>query len=189
MAYCGDTIRLEQDPSQGAPGAEAEQVAADLQGRKIPSTIEEFLVGRHLPRILREKSCVVYFYPGRSSTVGEAVPWVREDEAQHRAFRRHRDDLAAYDVTPVGISSESHHVQVGTAFGLNLDHPLFSDRELMLAQELGLPTLSLGERRFYRRVTLVTRRGGYVEKVFYPVQAAQNAAQVCAWLYVHRRAS
>jgi peroxiredoxin len=189
MAYCGDTIRLEQDPSQGAPGAEAEQVAADLQGRKMPSTIEEFLVGRHLPRTLREKSCAVYFYPGRSSTVGEAVPWVREDEAQHRAFQRHRDDLAAYDVTPVGISSESHHTQVGTAFGLNLDHPLFSDREVRLAEELGLPIFCVGGRRFYRRLTLVTRQGGYVEKVFYPVEATRSASQVCVWLRMHRRSA
>ena len=62
------------------------------------------------------------------------------------------------------------------------DGALLSDPGLLLAQALGLPTFEAAGTTFYRRLTLVARRGR-IEKVLHPVfPPDRNAADVIAWL-------
>jgi peroxiredoxin len=165
----------------------AGRIAERLVGRQIPPLVlESFLSQETSLEVVNRGSCAIYFYPGGTAPVGEDDPSANEDGDRHCSFRNYEKYLAAYGVTPVGISSEPVSAQLEACQRLKIKHPLFSDPGLMLAEELGLPMSSSGERRLYSRLTLVTRRGGIVERVFYPVRIPRlDAPQVHAWLHQH----
>jgi peroxiredoxin len=59
---------------------------------------------------------------------------------------------------------------------------LLNDSELLLADELGLPTFDAAGMRLYRRLTFIAREGR-IDKVFYPVfPPDSHAAEVLSWL-------
>jgi peroxiredoxin len=82
----------------------------------------------------------------------------------------------------VGISAMDPGEQAAFAEREQLPYPLLNDRELRLAEALGLPTFEVAGMRLYKRLTFVARAGEIV-KVFYPVfPPDRNAAEVAAWL-------
>jgi peroxiredoxin len=131
---------------------------------------------------------VAYVYPrtgvpGEPSPPGwDLIPGARGCTPQSCAFRDHVSDLAARGAHVVGISAQSPAEQAEFAEREHIPYPLLADPELRLADALGLPTFEAGGTRFYKRMTLVARRGT-IEKVFYPVfPPDRNAADVLAWL-------
>jgi peroxiredoxin len=165
----------------------AGRVAERLLGRQVPPLIlESFLSEETALEVVNRGSCAIYFYPGGTAPASEDDLSANEDGSQHYSFRNYEKHLAGYDVTPVGISSEPASAQLEACQKLKIKHPLFSDPELRLAEELDLPTSSSGEQRLYARLTLITRRGGIVERVFYPVRIPRlDGPQVHAWLHRH----
>jgi peroxiredoxin len=106
------------------------------------------------------------------------------DAAQHRAFGAHEHDMSTLNLSVFGISSQWPGMQRESAEATRVRHPLLSDPHLLFAEKLGLPTFEDGGRRWYRRLTMVVRRGR-IGKVFYPVSSpARNPAQVIAWTKV-----
>jgi peroxiredoxin len=131
---------------------------------------------------------VVYVYPqtgvpGRPVPAGwDRIPGARGCTPQSCAFRDGAGELAGLGATVFGLSGQPLDGQREFAARERLPYPLLNDSGFHLAEALGLPTFVANGVRYYRRLTLVARRGRIV-KVFYPVFPPQdNAGDVIAWL-------
>ena len=131
---------------------------------------------------------VVYVYP-RTGVPGEPLPtgWMETPgafgcTAENCSFRDHAGQLAALNATVFGLSSQPLEEQREFAERERMPYPLLNDSELLLADELGLPTFDVAGMRLYRRLTFVAREGR-IAKVFYPVfPPDSHAAEVLSWL-------
>ena len=131
---------------------------------------------------------VVYVYP-RTGTPGEPspegwddIPGARGCTPQSCAFRDAQQDLARHGATLVGISAQTPAEQAEFAQREHIPYPLLSDRELELADAMGLPTFETSGLELYKRLTFVAEEGRIVQ-VFYPVfPPDRNAGEVLAWL-------
>jgi peroxiredoxin len=86
--------------------------------------------------------------------------------------------------TPETIGFRDHYSELAEAADrLAVPFPLLSDSDLVLADQLGLPTFTASDGVVrYKRLTLVVSNG-VIEHVFYPVfPPDQHAADVVAWL-------
>ncbi|HEY1358902.1 MAG TPA: peroxiredoxin [Thermoleophilaceae bacterium] len=137
---------------------------------------------------LAEGTLVAFVYP-RTGTPGEPLPpgWddipgARGCTPQSCAFRDLHGELSELGATVVGVSAMDPGEQAAFAERERLPYPLLNDRELRLADTLGLPTFEAGGMRLYKRLTLVARAGEIV-KAFYPVfPPERNAADVVDYL-------
>ena len=137
---------------------------------------------------LASGTLVAFVYP-RTGTPGEPspagwdeIPGARGCTPQSCAFRDLHGELAALGAEVVGISAMDPGEQAAFAEREQLPYPLLNDRDLRLAEALGLPTFEVAGMRLYKRLTFVARAGEIV-KVFYPVfPPDRNAAEVAAWL-------
>lgn len=133
--------------------------------------------------LVAERPLVIYTYPGVPDPPGVAAAAA----AQHAAFNRRAEDLAAHALRVVGLSSEPHHSQLLRVVSHRIYHELWSDPCLVLAGALGLPSYIHDGVCCYERLILLTR-GGSVERVFFPGDSPQrSAAQVVSWLKVAGR--
>lgn len=167
--------------------AAARRLARDLTGETMPPVRLKTVDGEpvDLEHDVAIGWVVSYFYPGTSAPAAAGPDGPAQDAAQHRAYRDRQDAFSARDVRTLGISSQSPTTQLKTALAGQITHPLLNDPELVLADELGLPTFELGGRRWYRRLTLLTR-DRRIERVFYPVASGdRNPSQVLAWMQLN----
>jgi peroxiredoxin len=134
------------------------------------------------------KRLVLYCYP-RTGRPGEPMPagWdeipgARGCTPQSCAFRDHFAELTDLGASVLGLSTQTIDEQREFAARVGLPYPLLSDHELVLRDELKLPTFTAGSLELYRRITLIAE-DGVIVKVFYPVfPPDRNAADVVAWL-------
>jgi peroxiredoxin len=125
-----------------------------------------------------------YLYPGTRTPPAPGGNSPAEDAAQHLAYRSRERRLEELSLTVVGISSESEAEQYKTICEHRITHLMLIDPALRLADALGLPTFELAERRWYRRLTLLTR-DGVIERVFSVTNGASNPGQILTWLQLH----
>lgn len=173
------------------------------------SDIAEKLVGARLPRLLFSDydggvidlnaislhALVLYIQPGCKS--GDGGRDARIDELQHDAYRALRHRFAG--VMPEGsaiaaLSAAADPTSFIMADGWQrtpenspdqrIPHHQLDDAGLSLAKELPLPTFERDGQRLYERTTLIVTRGR-IAKVFYPVDARQDARQALTWLQLH----
>lgn len=122
---------------------------------------------------------VIYFYGGTASLTQPSAPG---DIALHASYTNHKDDLIAAGAHVIGVSTEPALVQHHRKIELDISHELFSDPDLRVAKELGLPTANNDGKAAYQQLTLVARNG-IIDRVFYPVDnPARSASQVVAWI-------
>ncbi len=163
--------------------------------RKESWRLSHALMGRSLPP-LALMSCtghpvdmqdlvdaVLYFYPGgRASPMERDTPMV--DAVLHRAFRDRGNQIAGQGFKVFAVSSENTEAQAATIKAHSVTHPLVTDPECQLGQDLGLPTFSLDGMLWYQRITLVVC-GGQIRRVFFPILSAhRNPEQVLSWIRV-----
>lgn len=161
----------------------ARGVAGALAGRALPRLALEMSTGEV---VWLQGECdlgrVIYLFPGGPWSPDGGSGSGLGDVAQHRAFERHREDLLAYCLTAVGVSSQPARVLEASRVEHRVGHELWSDPGLSLADAVGLPTFIWAGVRWYRRLVMVVR-GGRVEKAFFPVASPQRSgAQVLWWL-------
>lgn len=126
---------------------------------------------------------VIYFVPGdKDEPYEDGRP--TSDTSQHRGYVKRLDAFKAMCVRIICVSSQPMVTlqRVDRYFGSS--HLMLSDPELQIGEALDLPTITDGDTRRYRRITLVTN-GERIERVFYPVanaDAAGNARQVMTWM-------
>jgi peroxiredoxin len=163
-----------------AAGATLGRLVDRLVGRVLPEVTLSCYKGKpvHVARVADEKALVIYTYPGVAGLSRAAV----SDVAQQEVFDRHAEDLRAHTLTVVGLSSEPARAQLLRVARHRVNHELWSDPDLVLADALDLPSHSHQDVRCYERLVLVTRNG-VIEKAFFPIDSPQHTAtQVITWL-------
>jgi peroxiredoxin len=166
----------------------AEESVDGATGRR---GLEHLLVGCRLPRVelsthRETRVClprdahggiVLYLHPGLREAHAAAF-----DAAEHVAFDRVGNELKRRRFTAVGVSSQTSKEQFRRVAELRIGHELWSDPELILARELGLPTFENEGEKKYERLTLMVL-AGVIQKAFYPVDSPHQAAfQALTWL-------
>jgi len=159
-----------------------------LLGRPVPplslmSTSGEMVDLSSLPG-----RTVVYCYPltGRPDVDlpegWDEIPGARGCTPQSCAFRDHYAELGDLGARVFGLSTQSSEYQREAAERLNLPYELLSDRDLVFAGALSLPTFEADGMVLLKRLTMVVDEGR-ISKVFYPVfPPDKNAEEVIAWL-------
>jgi peroxiredoxin len=179
-----------RDLPEGLPVPVDDGAADHLPGSEIPSvTLPSTLGGElDLAAAARER-LVVYVYP-RTGTPGvpllegwDDIPGARGCTTEACDFRDHHADLVAAGAARVyGVSAQDTEYQREVVDRLHLPFAMLADPDLELAEAIALPTFIAGDRRLYRRLTLIVDEGR-VEHVFYPVfPPDEHAREVLAWL-------
>ncbi len=182
---CADVQCVTGLRAQMQDAATAKRLSARLRGQILPDvelstadTIEVPLLARVCGLV------VVYFVPGEM----EGAAWVdgapTRDAAQHRGYVKRRAAFEQLNVTVFCVSSQPQEQLRRIAHFIEARHVMFSDPELVLATELGLPTEHAGGVSVYRRVAIVAINGR-IERAFGPLSrrdAAGSAHQVLTWL-------
>jgi peroxiredoxin len=171
------------------PAPRDDGAAAGIEGRAVPAIELPSTAGGQVDLAnAAGGTLVVYVYP-RTGVPGEPLPtgWMETPgafgcTAENCSFRDHAGQLAALGATVFGLSAQPLQEQREFAERERMPYPLLNDSELVLADELGLPTFEVAGMRLYRRLTFLAREGR-IAKVFYPVfPPDSHAAEVLSWL-------
>lgn len=174
--------RQQVNPLQGQK--DVQRLADRLWERPIPPLVLGSHDGRPVNLLdLGRGSSVIYLYPGSRWSPEDEDHTPTVDAVQHRAFRDLRLEITSRHFAVVGVSSEPPNTQYISARENRLTHPLLTDMQCRLANDLGLPIFELDETHWYQRVTLVVK-GGRIRATFFPVVAARSAAQALTWIKV-----
>ncbi len=173
---------------ENLPVPEDDGAADHLEGKLVPPLYLETTDGELNLAAAATELLVLYVYPrtGRPGVEPPAgwdeTPGARGCTPESCGFRDHGPVLQELGATVVGLSAQTLDDQREAVERLGLPHAVAADPELRLADALRLPTFEFGDRRLYKRLTLVADEGRIV-KVFYPVfPPDENAAEVVAWL-------
>jgi peroxiredoxin len=131
---------------------------------------------------------VVYCYPmtGHPEKAlpsnWDAIPGARGCTPQTCSFRDKYDDLIKLNALSIGISTQSVEDIKEMTTRLRTPYDVLSDQELLLAEKLNLPTFSVGEKKFIKRLTLIVEKS-VIKHVFYPIfPPDKHIIEVLEWL-------
>ncbi|MGI9491471.1 MAG: peroxiredoxin [Geminicoccaceae bacterium] len=115
------------------------------------------------------------------------IPGARGCTPQSMAFRDQYEDIRAFHVGVIGISTQAPEAQAEIANRLALPFPLLSDETLAFAKSLDLPTFEVDGKIMIKRLTLIVTEG-MIDHVIYPVFPPDKAAEeAIVWLLAHPR--
>ena len=162
-----------------------------LPGRKMPSVPLASSDSGSLDLSTVPGRVVIYCFP-RAGQPGvaplpgwDAIPGARGCTPQSTGFRDQYQEIRALHAQVAGLSTQPPEDLTEIAGRLALPFPLLSDRELLFARALDLPTFEVEGLTLIRRLTLITL-DGVIEKVFYPVfPPDRSAEEVVVWLLRH----
>jgi peroxiredoxin len=131
---------------------------------------------------------VVYCYP-RTSKPGEPplkdwdiIPGAKGCTPQSCAFRDHYQELLSMNVSLFGMSTQNTEYQKEAVERLHLPFPLLSDKDLKMANALGLPTFELESQTLLSRLTFIAHEG-IIKEVMYPIaHPERNVEDAIEWL-------
>jgi peroxiredoxin len=180
-----------QARGEGSPGGSS-GLRSRLLGEPAPTSRLPFAPGEVLPGSLvslselsRRRSLAVFFYSGSASgDAGEGqVEGAGVEDDRVEGWREYEPELAERGYDVVGVSSQSSEVQVQFALDRMLSFMFLSDRELLLADELGLPTSrGPGGERVYEPLTMLVR-DRRIWWMSYPLERPEfDATVVTMWI-------
>ncbi len=157
------------------PAPTDDGAARHLNGARMASVPLMAASGERIDLATIPGRVVVYAYPrtarpGVANPAGwDMIPGARGCTPQACAFRDHFAELKALGVARVfGLSTQATDYQREAAKRLHLPFALLSDRSLVLARTMNLPTFDVHGTTLLKRLTLVIM-DGLIEQVFYPV--------------------
>lgn len=179
------------------PVPEDDGGASHLAGRMIPAVRLPSTSGGtvDLAELASLGPMVLYVFPKMGPPdVADPPGWMETPGAygctqQSCGFRDHHVRFAELGYQVAGVSAQPTAEQQEAAERLGLAFPLLADPDLSLDRSLELPTFDIAGSTFYKRMTLVVRRGR-IAKVFYPVfPPGENAHEVLEWIAANPPAS
>ena len=110
------------------------------------------------------------------------IPGARGCTLQNCSFRDNYDNLIKANALPIGISTQSISDIKEMTIRLNIPYDIVSDEELLLTSGINLPTFSVGDKKFIKRLTLVVENS-VIKKIFYPIFTPNtHIDEVLRWL-------
>jgi peroxiredoxin len=171
------------------PSELGDEAARDhLVGAAVPALRLDSTAGQVDLAELAADLLVLFIYPHATGLPDAPVPgWdqipgARGCTSQSCAFRDEHDRLGELGAALAGLSVQTVEEQRSFAERIGVRYRLISDPDRQLAEVLTLPTFTVAERTFYKRLTLIAKEARIV-KVFYPVDVPErNATDVIDWL-------
>ena len=97
-------------------------------------------------------------------------------------FRDNYDDLIGLNAVPIGISSQTVEYNKEMTNRLGVPFDVLSDAKLELKKAIGLPTFSIKNKIYLKRLTLIIEKK-IVKKVFYPIyEVDKHLDDIIRWL-------
>ena len=111
-----------------------------------------------------------------------SIPGARGCTSQNCSFRDNYDNLVKSNALPVGVSSQSISDIKEMTTRLHIPYDVVSDQYLLLASRINLPTFTIEDKTFLKRVTLIIEKK-IIKKVFYPIFSPNtHINDVLEWL-------
>ncbi len=160
-----------------------------LLGRQIPdiilpSTKDSFL---DLSNINRQYG-IMYFFPmmavpGKNLPSGwNDIPGARGCTPQNISFSENYIMLEKFNAISIGISTQPIYDLEQLSSIRKLSQTLVSDSKLEFQKKLNIPTLNVGDKKMYKRLTLIVKNSKII-KVFYPVfPPDKHIFEILKWL-------
>ena len=112
----------------------------------------------------------------------DTIPGAKGCTSQNCSFRDNYDNLIIKNALPIGVSTQSVSDLKEMTIRLRIPYDVVSDRELIFASAIRLPTFSVKGKKFIKRVTLIIDKS-IIKKVFYPIFTPNNhIKEVIEWL-------
>ena len=110
------------------------------------------------------------------------IPGAGGCTSQNCSFRDHYDQLIVQNALPIGLSTQSVEDLKEMSLRLQVPYDVVSDQQLLFASSLNLPTFSINEKKFIKRLTLIVEKS-IIKHIFYPVfPPNQHINEVLEWL-------
>ena len=131
---------------------------------------------------------ILYFFPmtGRPDMPlpenWNSIPGASGCTLETCKFRDKYDDLIGLNAVPIGVTAQTveHNKEMTKRLGISFD--VLSDAKLELKDSLSLPTFSIKNKIYLKRLTLIIEKK-IVKKVFYPVYPIDKHVDVVLkWL-------
>lgn len=162
-------------------GARHLQAGLSLPDLALASTAGGSVSLRQLPG-----RSVVFIYPwtgrpGYADPQGwDDIPGAHGSTPQAAAFRDSYDAFLDADVEVFGLSAQDTVYQSEFVQRMGLPFAMLSDVELVLQHALQLPTFTIGDTVYFKRLTLILN-AGVIRHCLYPIRdPSGNAAEVLA---------
>ncbi len=131
---------------------------------------------------------ILYFFPmtGRPDMPlpenWNSIPGASGCTLENCGFRDKYYDLISLNAVPIGVTSQTveHNKEMTKRLGIPFD--VLSDAKLELKDSLNLPTFSIKNKIYLKRLTLIIEKK-IVKKVFYPIYPIEkHVNDIIAWL-------
>ena len=122
---------------------------------------------------------ILYFFPmtGRPDRLlpkdWNLIPGAKGCTSQTCSFRDKYDEIISLNTVPIGVSTQSIEDLKEMTSRLSVPFDILSDADLKLKNLLNLPTFSIKEKIYIKRLTLVIEKN-LIKKVFYPIFPPEN---------------
>ncbi len=131
---------------------------------------------------------VIYFY-SLTGHPNKKLPnnWNKIQGAQgcsleNCKFRDNYENLIKLNALPIGISTQTVSEIKEMTQRLKLQHDVLSDFNMILTKKLTLPTFSVDNKTFIKKLTIIVEKN-IVRKVFYPVFSInKHIDDITQWL-------
>ena len=131
---------------------------------------------------------ILYFFPmtgrpDRSLPIDwNLIPGAKGCTSQTCSFRDKYDEIISLNTVPIGVSTQSIEDLKEMTTRLSVPFDILSDADLKLKNLLNLPTFSIKEKIYIKRLTLVIEKN-LIKKVFYPIFPPENHInELIKWL-------
>jgi len=131
---------------------------------------------------------ILYFFPmtGRPDRLlpndWSLIPGAKGCTGENCSFRDNYYELIKLNAVPIGVSTQSVEDLKEMTIRLSIPFDILSDANLKLKNLINLPTFSIKEKTFIKRLTLIIEKN-IIKKVFYPIfPPDKHINEVIKWL-------
>jgi len=134
---------------------------------------------------------VLYFFPmtGRPDKKlpdnWNIIPGAKGCTLQTCSIRDNYDNLVRLNALPIGVSTQRTIDLKEMTQRLLIPYDILSDESLKLMKELDLPSFSINEKTYFKRLTLILEKS-IIKKVFYPIyNPDKHIVEILEWLKIN----
>ena len=110
------------------------------------------------------------------------IPGASGCTLENSTFRDNYEKLIELNALPIGVSTQKIQDIKEMTIRLGIQYDILSDSDLICIKKLSLPTFSVNNEIFIKRMTIVVEKN-IIRKVFYPVVSVNNHVdEVLEWL-------
>ena len=163
-----------------------------LEGMEIPD-ISLLTSNGDFIKVKRNESFRIVFYcypmtgrPDRNLPENwNNIPGASGCTIQNISFNNQYEELIKLNAIPIGITTQSIEDIKEMTQRLSIQFDVLSDFNLKLTQILSLPTFSIDNKTFIKKVTIIVEKN-IIKKVFYPILSVnKHIENILEWLKVN----